>query len=718
LPGLDVTSFALEKKSARFDLTLDLTETPDGLYGVFEYSTDLFESATIQRMAKHLQIILESIVEDLTQKSHLLAILTESERQQLLVSWNRTARSLPPITGLHTLFEEQVMRTPDALAASAAELQITYSELDRRSGLLAYRLRELGIIPDRPVALCMPRSLDLLIGLLAILKAGAPYLPLDPDYPTERIAYMLEDSQTTILLTATDTLLRLSYRPAHVLCLNGDWHPDAEEAAILPDSGVTLESLAYLIYTSGSTGQPKGVEIHHQAVVNFLCDLRERFVPRPGETWLATTTLSFDIAVLEIFLPLITGARLVLLPRELVTDGASLKQEIQRHAATVMQATPTGWRLLLESGWQGAPNLTLLCGGEALSVDLALRLRASGAALWNLYGPTETTIWSALHPVASDEVIPGESARLGRPLNNTQIYLLDPYFQPVPIGVPGEVYIGGLGLARGYHGQPALTAEKFVPHPFSQAGGERLYRTGDLARWLPDGSLQFLKRIDRQIKLRGYRIELSEIESCLRTLDEVRNTVVLLREDQPGLPQLVAYLVFQGGASLSLERVRAHLQQHLPHYMVPSVFLQLEALPLNGNGKVDRRRLPRPELPMHTEGYSAPRSEVERQLVAIWQSILQREQVGINDNFFDLGAHSLLFARAQQGIREVFAREISIIDLFQYPTVRSLAQYLTQNTTGQQDAAGSVEEPVETRDGSTAAQRRRLRRQRSEEENR
>jgi amino acid adenylation domain-containing protein len=501
-------------------------------------------------------------------------------------------------------------------------------------------------------------------------------VPLDPAYPKERLAFMLADAQMPVLVTQQRLVASLPAHHAQVVCLDTDWARIAQERTEGPPSLVTAQNLAYVIFTSGSTGRPKGVQVVHQGVVNFLETMRQQPGLRSHDTLLAVTTLAFDIAALELFLPLSVGARLVLLSRETTMDGQRLALQPASSGATVMQATPATWRLLLEAGWAGNQQLNILCGGEALPRELAEQLRDRGSALWNLYGPTETTIWSAVLKVK-----PGDGpVPIGPPIANTQIYVLDVHLQPVPVGVPGELYIGGAGLARGYLHQPELTAEKFVPHPFSPEPGARLYRTGDLARYRPDGTLEFLGRLDQQVKLRGFRIELGEIEACLCQHPAVREGVVTAREDVPGERRLVAYVVANQAPAPPLSDLRRFLQATLPDYMVPTAFVFLDTLPLTPNGKVDRRALPAPEggRPELDATYVAPRSEVEQSIAAVWQELLHIDRVGLHDNFFDLGGHSLLLVQVHSKLRRVFQTDIAIIDLFQYPTINALTTYLSQ----------------------------------------
>ncbi|HEY7413556.1 MAG TPA: amino acid adenylation domain-containing protein, partial [Ktedonobacteraceae bacterium] len=508
---LTIRSVPLELTSARFDISLDLTETDQGLFCALEYNADLFEPQTMERFFEHFQLFLEGSASHPELPVQLFPFLTASEWQQVLAAWHATASPSGQDENVVTLFERQVGITPDTVAAVFADQHITYGELAERSSQLAQVLYEEGVRLETPVGISVTRSLDMLIGLLGILKAGGTYVPLDLEYPPERLSFMLSDARVSLLLTSEEPLQTnmCEYYSGRILDLTQDHMKPVPLQRKRTDQITRATNLAYMIYTSGSTGQPKGVQITHGSLVNLLLTMQRRPALSSQDILLATTTLSFDIAGLELFLPLITGARLIILEQELVSDGVQLAERLCQTGATVMQATPANWRLLLRSGWQGRSGLKILCGGEALPDDLASQLVARGSSLWNMYGPTETTIWSLVA-----EVVAGtKQISLGGPVANTQVYLLDTWLQPVPPGVAGEIYLGGNGVARGYVGRPDLTAERFLPHPFSPEPGQRFYRTGDLARWRVDGTLEYLGRLDHQVKLRGHRIELSEIEA-------------------------------------------------------------------------------------------------------------------------------------------------------------------------------------------------------------
>ncbi len=667
LDGLTVRPLKRPDEAApQFDLEFYIRQHDDGIHLIFVYDSDLFESTTIARLLGYFQTLLESIVVTPEQRISELPLLTESEKHQLLVEWNDTHTDYPKDKCIHELFETQVEKTPDTIALVFEDQQLTYRELNTRANQLAHCLQALGVGPGTLVGICVERSLQMVVGLLAVLKAGGAYVPLDPAYPKERLAFML-DGTVAVLLTQHRLLDLLPDHKARVVCLDTDWELIERGSHSQPVSDVTSDDLAYVIFTSGSTGKPKGVEISHRAVVNLLHSMAEEPGLTEQDTLLSVTTLSFDIAALEIFLPITVGARVVIISREIASDGSLLAAKLAQYGATAMQATPATWRLLLEAGWQGGKQLTMLCGGEALPLELAAPLMVKGTSLWNLYGPTETTIWSTLCRVDSKE----RRIAIGHPIANTQIYILDSHLQPVPIGVPGDLYIGGDGLARGYLNRPDLTKERFIANPFSDEPGARLYKTGDLARYLPYGDIEFLGRIDGQVKIRGFRIELGEIESVLRQAPGVQEAVVLAREDTLGEKRLVAYIVADRKLSLPTGELRTFVKEKLPEYMVPSAFVELDGLPLTPNGKVDRHALPLPD--QSEESFVAPRTSIEEALARIWAEILKLERVGIHDNFFHIGGHSLLATQVISLIGRAFQIDIPLRALFEKPTVEELA---------------------------------------------
>ncbi|HEX3555022.1 MAG TPA: amino acid adenylation domain-containing protein, partial [Thermoanaerobaculia bacterium] len=647
-PGdLRITGLDLGAEVSLFDLQVYVSETGDGLATVWEYSTDLFDAATVERLAGHFLIVLQGLASRPGARVSELPLLTALEQRQLLVNWNATRRAAPERC-VHEMIAAQAARTPEAVAVVCGGDSLTYGELDRRANFLADHLRRLGVGPEVLVGIALERSLEMVVGLLAVLKAGGSYLPLDPSYPAERLAFMREDAGVKVLLSQ-ETL------------------PEAGESARAPESGVGPLNLAYVIYTSGSTGRPKGVQIPHGGLMNFLASMIETPGLTSGDTLLALASLSFDIAGLELYLPLLMGGRVVVASREDAADGQRLQALIAESGATVLQATPATWRLLLESGWQGGEGLKALCGAEALSPVLAAALLARVSSLWNVYGPTETTVWSTVEEIRGDGPI-----LIGRPIANIEAHVADGWGHLVPAGVPGELLLGGAGLARGYLGRPELTAEKFVPNPFGEPGS-RLYRTGDLARWRPEGILECLGRIDHQVKVRGFRIELGEIEAALARHPEVSAAVVVAREEASGDRRLAAYVVpRRAGADHSAD-LRTWVRQSLPDYMVPSVWVSLAELPLTPSGKVDRKALPVPGSREEARELTAPRTPVEEVLIGIWARVLGIAAVGLEDSFFDLGGHSLLATQMVSRMREDFGVELPLRRVFEKPTVAALA---------------------------------------------
>ena len=584
---------------------------------------------------------------------------------------------------LHELFERQAARTPEAVAVVYEGQELSYAELDARANQLSHYLRGLGVGPDVLVGVYVERSLEMVVGLLGILKAGGAYVPLDPAFPRDRLAFMLKDSQAPMLLTQRHLLAQLPASGVRIVTLDADWETIARHSRQGLDRGVGPEALAYVIYTSGSTGLPKGVAIEHRSVVNFLTSMRREPGLTAGDRLLAVTTLSFDIAGLELYLPLAVGACVEVVSREVTTDPARLRERLAQSGATVMQATPATWRMLVEAGWERAAALKVLCGGEALGHELANALLARAREVWNLYGPTETTIWSAAYKLEGEQG-PGSAVPLGRPIANTHLYVLDEAMQQVPTGVTGELYIGGVGLSRGYLNRPELTAEKFVPDPFGPEPGRRLYRTGDLTRRRPDGTFEYLGRIDHQVKVRGYRIELGEVEAVLRQQGRVRETVVVAREAMPGDKRLVAYVVPAQAPEPTVSELRDFVKAQLPDYMVPSAFILLDALPLTPNGKVDRRALSGPDYarPELEKGFVAPRDSFERQLTHVWEDLLGVKPIGVQDDFFELGGHSLLAVQLFAQIEKQMGIWLPLATLFEHPTVAQLATLPTPPESG------------------------------------
>ncbi|MBM2804326.1 MAG: non-ribosomal peptide synthetase, partial [Deltaproteobacteria bacterium] len=705
----------------KFDLTFSLMDQEHGIAGHIEYSTDLFKRDRIERMARHFQTLLAGIAVAPDQSIATLPVMTEPERQQILFQWNATTAEYPKDKCIDKLFEEQVEKTPNAIAVDFEDKQVTYRELNRKANQLAHYLISLGIGPEKLVGICVERSVEMVVGLLGILKAGGAYVPLDPAYPKERLRFMLDDARVSAVVTQENLLDRTqdsALSTQHFdLCLDRDLPMIEQQSSENPTTHIDSDNRAYVIYTSGSTGQPKGVQIEHRSVVNCLCSIGREIKLSRRDVWLAVTTISFDIAGLELCLPLITGAKIILASKGESSDSAQLLARLKASQATIMQATPSLWKLLLENGWERNNNFKILCGGEALSRQLADQLLNHSSSVWNLYGPTESTIWSTLAKVAADD----KPISLGRPIANSQIYILDAGLQPVPIGIPGDLYIGGDGLARGYLNRPELTAEKFVANPFNDNPNSRLYCTGDRAKYHSDGDIEFLGRLDNQVKIRGFRIELGEIESVLNQHPAVKESVIVASSFPPprrgrikvgmipsttdvpeqaplSLPlrlrsgqasqvegeevsesdrNLIAYFVANAEKTSTTE-LRSFLKEKVPEYMVPSLFVELDALPLTPNGKVDRNALPQPdgERPHFDQGFVEPRSEIEELIAQVWREILKLDKISVHDNFFELGGHSLLATRVVARLRSSFHVDIALRKLFELPTVAGLAQHV------------------------------------------
>jgi amino acid adenylation domain-containing protein len=696
--NIKIDPIAVDTRTAKFDLTLALREREGRLIGFFEYSTDLFDRSTIERMAGHFQTLLQGIVANPDEHVSNIPILTEPERKQLVVQWNDTLTEYPRNKCIQELFEEQVKRTPDAFAVTFESTHLTYRTLNERANQLAHYMIRLGIRPETLVGICVERSLAMMVGLLGILKAGGAYVPLDPAYPSERLAFMLEDSHVSIVITQVKFLESCQEAslglPRTYVCLDRDWPLIAQDSAENPASETCSENLGYVIYTSGSSGQPKGIKINHGSVVNLCYTTRSQFGFDNTDVWTVCHSYAFDFSVWEIWGCLLSGGRLVVVPLNLTHSPKEFLELLSRQRVSILNQTPTAIRQLIdvrsiESKVRADLNLRLIIsGGEILTPTLASSLLKWGIPLWNFYGPTETTVWSTIHEItltdANDLFV-----SIGRPLANTKIYILDPELQLVPIGVPGEICISGDGLARGYLNNPELTAQKFVPNPFEK--GKRLYKTGDLARYLTNGNIQFLGRLDNQVKVRGYRVELGEIEATLRQHAAIKEAVVILWDDasekdartknlgsettsSAPIRRMIAYIV-SADQNLSIAEVRAFLRDKLPEYMVPSTFVFLDSLPVSANGKIDRQALPLPkDLRSGLEYLRAePRTPIEEMLAEIWKEVLKLDSINVNDNFFELGGHSLLAVQIISRVRETFAKDVSIHAMFEMPTIAELA---------------------------------------------
>ena len=637
LPGVSATYREISNGGAKFDLHFFVAEVAGELSFTTEYNSDIFDQTTIKRFIEHYLVLLEAVVAEPAATVAALPILSPAERQRLLVDCNATAADYP-FTTIVELTRTTAARLPDRVAATFRAASLSYAELDRRSNQVARCLLARGVAPGVLVGIAVERSLGMLVGMLGILKTGAAYVPIDPAYPRERLAFMAEDSCLRGLVSEE----RLAGLVAHetVLRIDADAREIEAQSSAPLELALDPESIAYVIYTSGSTGKPKGVQIPHRALVNFLVTMAERPGLSESDRLLAVTSLSFDIAGLELWLPLMVGAHVEIADRDTAMDGAALRARVESGQVTVLQATPSTFRLMIEAGWTRSPNLKILVGGEATSRELADQLLDRAAAVWNMYGPTETTVWSTIHPLRK-----GEPILIGRPIANTQIYVLDGHLQPRPIGAVGEIFIGGGGVAVGYLNRPELTKERFIASPF---GPGRIYRTGDLGRFHPDGTIECLGRVDFQVKVRGHRIELGEIEASLMAFPEIVQSVAVAREDVPGDVRLVVYFVAPNAAPAA-DALCDHVRKSLPNYMLPQHFVALASMPLMPNGKIDRKALPRPDTLAEPSGRrlrGEPQTETEKLLADVWGGLLRISGIGVEDNFFDLGGHSLLAMQA------------------------------------------------------------------------
>jgi amino acid adenylation domain-containing protein len=647
------------------DLTWYVAEVDGQLQGSLEYRSDLYQADTIDRIALHLQAVLRAAVQDPHRKISQISLLTPDEREKVVAEFNATDVALDGAPFI-VQFERQAAASPDAVAVTFEGVALTYDALNRRANRIARGLQDAGVVRGALVGVGLKRSLDLLAALLAIQKAGASYLPLDPAFPRERLGFMLSDSGAKVLLREGGAS---PGSPPDVTVLDPAALAGAQVGDSNLDEPVAPHDVAYILYTSGSTGRPNGVVIDHAALSNFLGAMRHAPGLSSRDVLAAVTTISFDIAGLELYLPLTVGARIELISSDTASDGIALAEQLQSGGVTMLQATPATWRLLIEADWRGPAGFVALCGGEPLPRDLADNLLDRVETLCNLYGPTETTIWST-----ADKVERGaDQISVGRPIANTQVYVLDPAGEPCPIGIVGELWIGGAGVARGYHQRETLTAARFLADPFSARPGARFYRTGDLGHWRADGRLVHSGRVDHQVKVRGFRIELGEIETALRAHPAVRQAVVVARDAGDADVRLVAYVVYADGEELTGSEARAHLRGILPEYMLPSVYVPLDSIPLTPNGKVDQRSLPDPyKRAAATAAYTAPATAMERLIASIWQRLLKVEKVSVDDNFFELGGHSLLSLQAAAALHKETGWRMPPRALF-FQTLRQIA---------------------------------------------
>jgi amino acid adenylation domain-containing protein len=714
--GMALNPFDCDYTTTRYDLELFITDDGNGFVGKFVYNTDLFNSATIARMLLHFRNLLVSIVSNPKQVVSTLPLLADNERQRILRDWNDTVRPFPSHLCVHQLFEAQVQTAPEATALIFEDTELSYGELNERANRLAHRLRRLGVRPEQRVAILMERNPQLIVGLLAILKAGGAYLPLDPEYPVERLAFMLADADVRVLLTQQHLAATVTGDGVEVVCVDTDWLSiETEESSANPENIATADNLAYVIYTSGSTGVPKGVEVTHKNVARLLFGVEyARFEGR--RRILQMASVSFDASTFEIWGALLHGGCCVLYP-ERVPSFTGIASSVGRHGIDLMWLTASLFNAVVDEAPASLAGVKqLLVGGEALSVGHVRRAQEmlSEVELTNGYGPTESTTFACCHRI---EAVQGEERgiAIGRPIGNTQVYILDRWLEAVGVGVCGELYIGGEGLARGYLHRPELTAERFVPHPYGERGGERLYRTGDVCRYREDGAIEYVGRMDGQVKVRGHRIELGEIEAAMGQLEGVREVVVAPREDEPGEKRLVAYVVCERGRELKTATMRKQLQEKLPEYMIPAAVVEMEELPLTANGKVDQRRLPAPEAERleRVEEQVAPQTEVEKVIRRIWEEVLGVERVGVRENFFDLGGHSLLMVQVHGRLQETYGEGLSMTELFKYPTVSALAEHLSSKKIEEQTEPQTIEVSEKLSEGKDRMRQRLEQRQRA-----
>ncbi len=677
IPGIETTFIEFDRGLSQFDLTLIVSRREEQYEAIVEYNSDLFDRVTITRMFGAYQMLLQHALTEPDSQISALQLLTGEELRHIVFGLNQTTIAFPQGKCIHTMIEEQVEKAPDAIAVIYGQKQLTYRELNLRANELAKHLRNLGIGPEKRVGVMIKKSERTIEALLGVLKAGGAYVPIHISSPPGRIQFILNDADAKILLTNMDSG-PLDEFTGLTINLN-DENFSAEIDSSLPRQFVNSNNLAYIIYTSGSTGEPKGVMVNHSSLLNFLLSMEKSPGMNESSVVLALASISFDPSTLELFLPLVAGATVVIADEEMTNNPLLLAEAIDRHDINILQATPATWQLLLDIGWVGKSGLTALCGGDVLTKKMANQLLERVGSLWNVYGPTETTVWCSISQVQKGEA----PVTIGNPIANAQIYVLDRYLQTVPVGVTGELFIAGAGLARGYLNNPGLTSEKFINNIFNSESGYKLYKTGDLARYLPDYSIELLGRNDDQVKIQGHRMELGEITSVLLQHPSVNDGIVITRTEATGDKRLVAYFVAKHETAPDAAALREFFGKKLPDYMIPSFFVIMDCLPLTSNGKIDRKSLPPPDDIRQPSGYVAPpRNEEEQIMVQIWQNILGVERIGIYDNFFDLGGASIqsihIVAKAN-----MHGYKVSVENIFEYQTVAALAAHIKeQNITG------------------------------------
>jgi len=682
LPDLTMSLLGTETGTAKFDLVLHLMDTGSNLVGTYEYCTDLFEETTIARMEGHFRTLLEGFVADQERLVSQISFLTGNEIS-FIEGLNRYTRFEVASEGLHRVFEEQAERRPNSVSLLCEEKTVSYQELNERANQLAHYLLRLGVSSESLVGILLDRSVEMIVSILGVLKAGGAYVPLDPHYPSRRVEFVLEDSGISVLLSERELVDRIGLSSRQTVCLSEIREEIERQPRDNPAVPVSRENLAYVIYTSGSTGNPKGVLITHEMVSRLFKGTADWFGFDEQDVWTLFHSYAFDFSVWELWGALLHGGQLVIVPYEVSRSPESFHALLERHGVTVLNQTPSAFQQLsqIEERMSVPSKLALrlvIFGGEALDLHSLRgwfkRYGDSGPQLVNMYGITETTVHVTYRALSSDEAEAGSGSYIGWPIPDLQVHVLDQWLQPVPVGVDGEIYVGGGGVARGYLNRPELTAERFVPDPFSAAPGGRLYKSGDVGRRLSNGDLEYRGRLDHQVKIRGFRVELGEIEAALRRCLEISKAVAVVREDRPGDKRLVCYVVPVEGAEPDRSEIRRSLQSQLPDYMIPSALICLEKLPLTPNGKIDRKRLPSPEAP--ASDYVEPQTEIQETLAGIWTEVLGVEHIGIKDNFFELGGHSLLATQVVARARESYAIELPVRILFESPTLADLAAYI------------------------------------------
>lgn len=678
LHNLEITPRKIHNKGAQLDIFLSFLDITETIQGYFEYNSEIFDEATIRHFCDHYQNLLEIAATAPDTPVGAIDFLSSAERTHLVTQLNDTAVDYPTDACLHHLFEQQVMKTPDALAAVFGQTKLTYDELNKRANQLAHYLKDFGVGPNTFVGIFINRSLEMLIAVYAVLKTGAAYVPLDPAFPKQRLAYILEDTKAPAMITHSDNADELKLPSVQSICIDRDIEKIGAYPDHNPEHNSTPDHLAYVLHTSGSTGKPKGVQVPHGAVINFLVSMQKEPGIKATDKLLAVTTLSFDISVLELFLPLTVGAGIVIADQDTTVNGQALLSLIRSSGSTIMQATPATWHLLFAAGLKTPLPLKVLCGGENLPPGLANQLCAISDSVWNLYGPTETTIWSTCARINPDATVTA-----GRPIANTQLYIVDENLQLTPHGVPGELLIGGDGVSHGYLNRPNLTQEKFIPDTFSGNANQRVYRTGDLARYNKDGELLIIGRMDYQVKFRGFRIELGEIEAVMSKHPAIKQAAVILHNLSETDKRIVAYFTLKADQTATTNELREFLSSDLPDYMLPATYQLIDTMPLTDNGKINRKTLPEPVFEGRTIGleYAPPDTETEKQLCRLWQEILHFDKIGINDNFFEIGGSSLLAVECTSRIESRLNTKLSVTHFFQYPTIAALAGHLDRGET-------------------------------------